>query len=218
MRAVDKKKVLQALQKVKTDSKKRKFIQTVEIIFTLQGLDFKKPDQQVDFFANIPHVRGRPAKVCALVGPELKEEATKVCDKVIEQTQFVTYADKKKAKELATEFDYFIAQANIMGAIATTFGKIFGPRNKMPNPKAGCVVPPKSALKPIYDKLQKMVRIQAKTQLHVQCHIGSEETSDEHIVENIINLATQLAQHLPNHEQNIKAAYIKYTMSKPVKV
>jgi large subunit ribosomal protein L1 len=218
VRSLNKTQIIEAIKKLKTDSKKRNFRQSVEVIFTLQNLDLKKNEQQVDFFASVPHPRGKSAKICALVGPELKEEATKVCDKVITQTEFSDYTDKKKAKELANEFDYFIAQANIMGAIATTFGKIFGPRNKMPNPKAGCVVPPKATLQPVYDKLQKTVRIQAKTQMQVQCRVGTQETTDEDLAENINTLYTQLANRLPNNDQNIRVTHIKLTMSKPVKI
>ncbi|PIN79497.1 50S ribosomal protein L1 [Candidatus Woesearchaeota archaeon CG10_big_fil_rev_8_21_14_0_10_34_8] len=214
---MDKAKLTEALKKLRADSKKRKFNQSIELIFTLQNLDLKKPDQQVEFFANIPHQRGRPVKICALIGPELKEEATKVCDKFITQEEFADY-DKKKAKELADEFDFFIAQANIMGKIATTFGKIFGPRGKMPNPKAGCIVPPKASLKPVYDKLQKTLKISAKTQLQIQCRIGAESLSDDHLIDNIQSVYTQLTHHLPSHENNIKASYIKLTMSKPIKV
>lgn len=215
---MDKTKLVDAIKKLKADSPKRKFNQTVEVIFSLKDLDLKKPDQQIDLFTQLPFTRGRPFKICAFVGQELKDEAMKVCDKVIEQSEFPVYTDKKKAKKLADDFDYFIAQANIMGAIATTFGKILGPRNKMPNPKAGCVVPPKATLKPLYDKLQKTVRIAVKTQPQLQCKVGTQETSDEELVENIQAISAHLLNHLPNHEQNIRATYLKLTMSKPIKV
>jgi large subunit ribosomal protein L1 len=218
VKKLDKAKILDTVKKLKADSKKRKFKQNVEVIITLQGLNLKKPEEQVEFFVTLPHVRGKSVKVCALIGPELKEEATKVCDKVILQQEFVEYADKKKAKQLASEYDYFIAQANIMGQIAGTFGKIFGPRGKMPNPKAGCVVPPKGALKPLYDRLQKTLKVSAKTQLQVQCRIAHEGEEDAQIAENVEYLYSQLLQHLPNHDKNIKQVFLKLTMSKPIKV
>ncbi len=207
------------VNKLKQDSKKRGFKQNIDLIVTLQGLNLKKTEDQMEFFAMLPHGRGKPARVCALIGAELKEEATKVCDKVILQEEFVEYInDKKKAKKLASEYQFFIAQANIMAQIAGAFGKVFGPRGKMPNPKAGCVVPPKAALKPLYDKLQKTVKVSAKLQPQVQCRVGNEEDSEANIVENIDSLYTQILQHLPQHDENIKQVYLKLTMSKPVKV
>lgn len=216
---VNKATLIDAVKKLKADSPKRKFKQNLEVIFTLQGLNLKKPEEQVEFFTALPHGRGKQAKICALIGPELKEEATKVCDKVILQQEFAGYAaDKKRTKKLAQEYDFFIAQANIMAQIAGTFGKIFGPRGKMPNPKAGCVVPPKTTLKPLYEKLQKTVKVSAKTQLQVQCRVGNEEEPEQQLAENIEALHNQLVQHLPGHETNVKATYLKLTMSKPMKV
>ena len=216
---LEKTKIAHAIAKLKADSKKRKFKQNIELIVTLSGLNLKKPEEQVEFFTILPHGRGKAAKVCALIGPELKEEAEKVCDKIILQQEFAGYAsDKKKTKELANEYDFFIAQANIMAQIAGAFGKVFGPRGKMPNPKAGCVVPPKGALKPLYDKLQKTIKVSAKTQPQVQCRIANEEENEAHIIDNVEALISQIVQHLPQHETNLKAAYLKLTMSKPVKI
>ena len=216
---MEKTKIVSAIKKLRTDSQKRKFKQNIEMVVTLTGLNLKKPEEQIEFFAMLPHTRGKAAKVCALIGPELKEEAEKVCDKIILQQEFPGFQnDKKRTKQLANEYDFFIAQANIMAQIAGTFGKVFGPRGKMPNPKAGCVVAPKATLKSLYDKLQKTVKINAKTQLQVQCRIANEEDNEEQIAENTESLYTQIVQHLPQHEANIKAVYLKLTMSKPVKV
>ena len=100
------------VKKLKQDSKKRGFKQNIDLIVTLQGLNLKKPEEQMEFFAMLPHGRGKPARVCALIGAELKEEATKVCDKVILQEEFAEYAsDKKKAKRLASEYQFFIFHA-----------------------------------------------------------------------------------------------------------
>ena len=215
---MDKTKIKTALEEVKKNSKKRKFNQSYDLVIALQNLDLKKTDQQVDFYTLLHFTRGKKIKICAFVGPELKDEATKVCDTTLVVGDFPKYADKKLAKKLAEEHDYFIAQANIMGKVAGTFGKVLGPRGKMPNPKAGCVVPPKAQLKPLYDKLQKTIRISAKTALMMQCAIGAEDMNDEEVIDNILTAYNQLIHHLPNHENNVKAVFLKLTMGKPVKV
>lgn len=214
---MEKNKIIEAIKKLKQDSKKRNFIQSYDLIINLKGLDLKKPDEQVDFYAALHFSRGRKVKVCAFVAAELREEAKKVCDFVIDADEFQNY-DKKKIKKLAEEYDYFIAQANIMPKIATVFGKILGSRGKMPNPKAGCVVPPKAQLKPLYDKLQNLLRISAKTNPVIQCSIGNEEMNEVEIAENFMNIYTQLVSHLPTHENNILAIFLKLTMGKPVRV
>lgn len=216
---MEEKSIVNAVKKLKAESKKRKFEQKIDLIFILKDLDLKKPDQQVDFFASLHFPLGKKIKVCAFTGPELQPEAEKVCDKAIPTVDFPKYtADKKLAKKLVREFDFFIAQANIMGQVAATFGKALGPKGKMPNPKAGCVVPPKAALKPLYDKLQTTVRMQAKTQLAISSMVGNEGQDESQVIDNIKTLHNQLIHNLPSESDNIKAVYVKFTMGKPVKI
>jgi len=213
------KNVLETLKKLRQCSKKRNFRQTFDLILNLKDLDLKKPDHQLDFFVTLHYSKGREVKVCALVGPELQDEGRKVCDETITQDSFEKYhKDKKITKKLAETFDFFIAQANIMPKIASSFGTVFGPRGKMPNPKAGCIVPPKINLKPVYDKLQKTIRVKAKTVPLIQCAVGSEEMKDEEISDNIMTIYNQVIHHLPGEKNNIKSIYLKLTMGKPEKV
>lgn len=215
---MEKAKIKEAITALRTEEHKRKFSQTVDLVVNLQGLDMKKPEHQLDFYITLPHNRGRKIKVCALIGPELAGEAAS-CDKAVMENEFETYGkDKKTVKKLADEYDYFIAQANIMPKIATAFGKIFGPKRKMPNPKAGCVVPPKTVLKPLVDKLQTLARIYAKEKPIVQCVVGIESMKDEDLIENAAAILDQIIHHLPGEANNIKNAYLKLTMSKPIKV
>lgn len=211
--------VKNALESLKSDSKKRKFTQTVDLIINLKDLDLKKPEEQVDLFVRLPKGRGRKVKVCAFVGPELAAEAKKVFDKVILIEQFPGYTDKRKTKKLASEFHYFVAQANIMAKVASTFGRVLGTRGKMPNPKVGCVVPPRGVnLQQLYDQLQRTVKAKAKVGPHMQCAVGSEEMSDDDLAENIMSVYNAVVHKLPNEQHNIKSIYIKRTMSKPVQV
>ena len=200
-------------------SEKKNFKQTVDLIINLRGLDLKKPEHQVEFFLELPKGKGRKTKVCALVGPELADQAGKVMDAVVLQNQFANYEENKKlAKKLAGEHDFFVAQANIMPKVATSFGRVLGPKGKMPNPKAGCIVPPNANLKTLYDKLQKTVKISGKKAALIQTIIGNQESSDEDLIENIKVIYNNLSHNLPNAEYNIKSGFIKYTRGKPVRI
>lgn len=215
---MNKETIQEAIKALRSEEHKRKFAQAVDLIINLRGLDLKKPEQQLDFYVTLPHTRGRQLKVCALIGPELVEEA-KACDKTVMESDFQSFADDKKmVKKLANEYEYFVAQANIMPKIATAFGKVFGPKRKMPNPKAGCVVPPKTVLKPLVEKLQKLVRVYAKEKPIVQCTVGTEQQSDAELIDNVTAIMDQVIHHLPGEANNIKSAYLKLTMSKPVKI
>lgn len=215
---MEKNEVLKIIKQVRENSPKRKFDQAFDLILNLKGIDIKKAENQKELFIALPHLT-RKKKICALVGGELKEEAAKVCDKVIVSDEFPIYGkDKKAVKKLSDEYDYFIAQANIMPAAATSFGRVFGPRGKMPNPKAGCVVPPKFLMKPLYERLQKTVKAAWKKSLVLQALIGTESMKDDEIADNVLAFYNTVLHNLPNDTNNVKAVYLKLTMGAPVKI
>ncbi|MFT7615712.1 MAG: large subunit ribosomal protein L1 [Candidatus Woesearchaeota archaeon] len=214
---MDKKIVIEALQTLRKDAKDRKFTQSIDFVINLKDLDLKKQEQQVDFYFKAPHGLGKNRKVCALVGPELVDDAKKVFDRTIIHSDFTTI-DKTAAKKLAEEFDFFVAQANVMSKVAASFGRVFGPRGKMPNPKAGCVVPPKADLNAIKANLASTIRLQAKSSPIIQVRIGSTEMDDDKIAENILSLYDAIVHHLPQEKNNLKTGLLKLTMSKAVKV
>jgi len=215
---MDKDKLVKGIEQLKKDAKKRKFLQTVDFIVTLKNLNLKKPEEQIDLFVSLPFSKSKKVKICAFVGPELKEQAAKVCDKVIALTEFDEYKDKNKAKKVGEEYDFFIAQMNIMPKVAQIFGRILGPKGKMPNPKGGQVVPPTAALQPIYDRLQKTTRLTARTSLMIQTVVGDENMSSSDLADNILALYKAIVQKVENEQHYIKSRLIKLSMSKPIRM
>jgi large subunit ribosomal protein L1 len=216
---MNKNEAIEVIKNLRKDSKKKNFMQMVDLVINLQDLDFKKPEHQIDFYITLPHSNGKKKKVAALVDVDLFDEAKNVCDVTIPLYQFEEFSkDKKKIKKLAKQNDFFIAQSTIMTKIAATFGRVLGPKNKMPNPKAGCVVLPKTNLKPLYDKLQKTVRILARNRPQVQISIGNEGMSDEQLADNLYTVYDQLIHHLPKERNNLKNMFIKTTMGTAKKV
>ena len=216
---MNKKDVVEALKLVKEQGPKRNFNQSVDLIIALRNLDLKKPEHQVDSFITLHYPIGKTVKICALVGPELMAQAKEACDHAVSVDEFEAIEkDKKQLKKLSNEYDYFIAQANIMPKVARSFGRVLGPKGKMPNPKLGCVVPPNANLKPLVEKLQKSVRAEAKVNSMVPCTVGKEDSKDEEVVDNILTIYDNVLHHVPNGKQNIKHVYLKLTMGKPVKI
>ncbi len=216
---MDKKSVLEALKKAREEGKKRNFSQSFELIINLKGLDLKKQEQQVDMFIVLPSATGKKARLCAFVGSELAADAKTAFDKVITDEEFESYSkNKKQTKRLAKEFDFFIAQANLMAKVASVFGRYLGPKGKMPNPKAGGVVAPKAPLKPVVERLQRTVKASAKTVPIVQCIIGKESLSDDELAANALAVYESVVHHLPSEERNLKSVMVKLTMGKPVRV
>ncbi|MFT4311087.1 MAG: 50S ribosomal protein L1 [Candidatus Woesearchaeota archaeon] len=198
------------------ENDKRNFSQSFDLIVNLRDINLKNPEEQLDFFLSLTNGLGKKVKVAALVGQELSEGA-KVCDKVIKETDFEGI-EKKEAKKIANEYDFFIGQADIMPKIAMAFGRVLGPRGKMPNPKLGTILPGKASVEPVYDKLQKTVRVTAKKTPNVQVKIGNESLEDAKLEENLMQVFNQIMLNLPKERSNIKRVLLKKTMSKPVEL
>ena len=213
---MNKQSIIKALEELRK-LPKRKFSQSVDLVITLKDLDLKKPTDTVDFYMSLPANITKKKKVCAFVGAELADQAKDHCDKVIPEPEFGKY-DKKAIKKLAEEYDYFIAQANIMVKVAAKFGRILGTRGKMPNPKAGCVVPPKGNVQSVVERLQTIISLKARKSPVVHAAIGTEDASDEDINKNATSVIDQVIHHLPKETSNIRGVFIKFTMSKPIKL
>jgi large subunit ribosomal protein L1 len=208
-----------ALDLLKSTSEKKKFVQGLDIVVNLKNLDLKQTDQQIDLYLQLHHGRGKKTTVACLCGPELLVNARKECDLAISTDEFSKYQqDKKLLKKLAREYDFFIAQANIMPDVAKTFGRVLGPKGKMPNPKAGAVVPPNANLKPLVDKLRNTLRLTARSQMSIKAHVGKENQPENELLENAFTIYETLLKSLPQERNNIKNVLLKYTMSKPIPV
>lgn len=216
---ITKEQVVSTLQKLKEISPKRKFSQSIDLIINLKDLDLKKPEEQLDTWVPLPFPRGKTTRIAALVGPELSEQSKANTDTTILHDEFKRYEGKKKEiKRLAKTHDFFIAQANIMPDVAKYFGRVLGPRGKMPNPKAGCVVPPNANLKALTDKLKKTIHIVAKTQLSAKCSIGKEDMPTEQLAENTMAVYNAVMHSLPKEANNIKNALLKYSMGPVLRI
>ena len=215
---MDEKKLKESVSKLH-ESNKRNFKQTVDLVINLKGLDLKKPEHQIELFLQLPKYKGKKSKVCALVGPEMGDQAKSIMDAFLLLPDFDRYAQEKKLiRKLARENDFFVGQATLMPKIATSFGRVLGPKGKMPNPKSGCIVPPNANLKVVYEKLQSTVKISGKKAPILQTTIGNEESKEEDLMENIKHIYNNVVNALPQGEHNIKSVFIKYTMGKPIKI
>ena len=209
--------VAKAIKQIREANVKRNFPQSFDIIINLKDLNLKKPDEQVDVYVTLPRGLGRQKTICGLVGPELEDDSRSEFDHTLTLSDFEKLT-KKDVKKLTEDYDFFVAQANIMAKVAGVFGRVFGPRGKMPNPKAGCVVPPKANLKQLKERLGSTIRLQGKKALMLQACVGREDMSDEDLIENIQRVYSSVVHSLIKEENNVKGVSLKLTMGKPVKV
>jgi len=214
---LEKKQVLDGIKKLREASTKRKFVQSIDLQVSLRDTDVKKPENKLKETVVLPSGLGKKVSVASFVDKELVEEASKVFDEVVKRDDFKGFKKKRVIKNLVRKHKWFVAQANLMGEVAQHFGKFLGPKGRMPDPKAGCVVPPKKdLLKPIYDKLQRTVMIRVKDQPTINVMVGVESLSDDELVANILAVYKVIVDKLPRGEEQVGTVFVKMTMSRSV--
>ncbi|RLE85046.1 MAG: 50S ribosomal protein L1, partial [Thermoprotei archaeon] len=120
--------------------------------------------------------------------------------------------EKRSAKELAKNYDFFIAQPDLMPIIGRYLGRYLGPRGKMPKP-----VPPTADISAILARYRKSIRVRIKDQPQVMCRVGVETQDSKQIAENIEAVLEALKNKF-KIPQNIERIYVKLTMGPAVEV
>lgn len=199
------KKALTELRK----EKEKKFDQTVDLVINLQKFDIKK--NSVNVVISVPY-KIKEKRICAFL-----EARNKNIDTIIRE-DFKRYSNKKDLKKLAGKYDFFIAQASIMPAVATTFGRVLGPVGKMPSPQLGIIVnADDKAIGELREKINTSVKIKTK-EPSIKIPIGKQSMKDEEIIDNITSVYNSVLKELPKNKENIKNIEVKFTMTKPVKI
>jgi len=216
---MNKQAILASIQKVREVSPKRNFEQTFDLVINLKNINIKKQEERVELYTHLHFPKGKKPKVCALVDKELISKAKEIFNFVVSKDDFLKYKkDKKLIKKLASSYDYFVAQANLMADIASTFGKVFGPKGKMPSPKAGCVIPPNADLNAVIKNLGETSKLVTKNDSTIRTTVGLENMKDEEILDNIQTIYTSLIHSLPQEKNNIKSFNLKLTMGPLIEI
>ncbi|MFH0712129.1 MAG: hypothetical protein V1889_03370 [archaeon] len=198
------KKALEELRK----GKKRKFVQTLDLIVNLKNFDVRK--EALNSFVSVPH--GGEKKLAGFL-----TKRSKLIDSITEM-DFEKFKDLKDIKKLARRYDAFIAVASMMGKIATKFGRVLGPVGKMPSPQAGIIPKEEDAMiKVMIERMNKSIRVRNK-EMAIKLGVGKESMSDDELAENVDAAIQGLEKLLPRGKDNIREVLIKWTMSKPVKI
>lgn len=212
---VEEEALVRAIEEAKKLSKKRNFKQSVELIIKLRDVDLKKPENRLTTSVALPHVPPeKRAKICVFATGDLALKAKEVgVEGVILREELEGLSgDKKKAKELAKKYDFFLAQPDLMPIIGRILGPYLGPRGKMPS-----VLPPTADLKALIERQRRSVLIRVRDQPQVMCWIGLEDQPSKEIAENALAVLNAIETKY-KYPQNIEKIYIKLTMGPAVKV
>jgi len=209
------KNILAAVKEVKSKSTKRKFSQSIDLAINLQNIDMKKPEGRIQERIELPNSVGKEIKVCVIATGEMAFNAKKSgASLVIERAALeALVGDKKKQKDIAKNYDLFIAEAPLMPLVGRSLGASLGPRGKMPTP-----VPPNANIKEQIEKHRKIVFVRMRGQPVLQCRVGNEDMADKEIAENVQAIVRRIEGKLKRGIKNFKSVYLKTSMGSAVKV
>jgi len=212
---LDQKTILDAVKEAKEKSQKRNFNQSIELVLSLKDIDMKSSEGKLQEIIELPYSSEKQNKICVIASGELALKAKRAnVDRLIERAELEGFAGKKRdLRKIADENDFFIAEAPLMPLVGKILGPVLGPRSKMPIP-----VPPTADIASLIKKHRKTVIIRMRNQPILQCRVGSENMKEEEIAENIQAVLRAIEGKLKRGIKNIKLAYIKTSMGKPVSI
>jgi len=207
--------ISRALGELRKGVTKKKFTQSIDLVVRLREVDLKKPENRINETIALPNPPEKPLKICVIASGDLATRAKSAgADMLVGRQEMDNLSkDKKAARKLAQEYDFFIAEAPLMPLVGRALGSFLGPRGKMPTP-----VPPNAPIEQVVANHRKMVRVRMREQPVLQCRVGTEAMADDKLVENIQAVVSRIEQKLERGFKNIAEILIKGTMSKPVKV
>lgn len=203
-----KEKIIEAVKKAREKAKKRKFVQSFDLIISLKDIDLKKPENRFVEDVVLPNGRGKEAKVVLFSDTIKNVDCEVIKGKEIE----VLGKDKRSAKKLVKNTDFFLAEPSLMPLIGKYLGQYMGPRGKLPKIIRG------EDVQRMVENYKRSVRIKLKDSPVIQCLVGNEEMEDEKIAENIETVLKVLEGKLPKGFNNVRKVYVKLTMGSPVKI
>ncbi len=207
--------ISRALGELRKTLTKKKFTQSIDLVVRLREVDLKKPENRINETITLPNPPEKALKVCVIASGDLATRAKSAgADMLIGRQELDSLAkDKKAARKLAQENDFFIAEAPLMPLVGRALGSFLGPRGKMPTP-----VPPTAPIEQVVANHRKMVRVRMREQPVLQCRVGTESMPDDKLAENIQAVVSRIEQKLERGFKNIGEILVKGTMSKPVKI
>lgn len=208
---------VKAVTGARAGMKKTNFKQSFELILNVKGVDVSKPEKRFAEQVELPNGLGEKSrKICVIATGNIALEArrTKGVDRVLEKDEVESLVgNKKEAKRLASRYDHFLVDAQIMGSAARAIGAALGSRGKRPVP-----ITPGQDIGDLTNKYVKTVTVQLRKTTQLSCIVGTENMKDEDVAGNAEAATRRVVEKLEKRLKNIGSVYIKATMGSPVKV
>lgn len=191
-----------------------KFDATVEVHMRM-GVDPRHAEQQVRDVVLLPHGLGKEIRVLVFAqgdGAKLAREAGAI--EVADDKSVL-----KKIENGWLEFDVAISTPEMMGSVGK-LGRILGPRNLMPNPKAGTVVQEKDLPRAIKEAQAGRVEFRLDKTANIHVPIGKVSFDEAALYDNLAVLMEGIKKARPAAAKGtyVKRIVLSSTMGPSIKV
>jgi large subunit ribosomal protein L1 len=162
------------------------------------GVDPKKADQMVRGVVTLPHGTGKTLKVLVLCTPDKEQEAKEAGADYAGLDEYIA-----KIEGGWVDIDVIITMPTVMAKVGK-LGKILGPRNLMPNPKAGTVT--LDVAKAVREVKAGKIDFKVDKTGIIHASIGKVSFSAEKLAENANEMIQTIAKLKPS---SAKGTYFK---------
>ncbi|BFZ09541.1 hypothetical protein BsWGS_12581 [Bradybaena similaris] len=199
--------------KYATETKKRKFTESVELQIALKNYDPQK-DKRFAGTIKLKHIPKPKMKVCVL-GDQVHCDQAKANDLPhmdIEGLKKLN-KDKKLVKKLAKRYDAFLASESLIRQIPRVLGPGLNKAGKFPAP-----ITHGDVLNAKVEETKATIKFQMKKVLCLAVCVGHVNMTSEELYQNITLAVNFLVSLLKKNWQNVRALYIKSTMGPSEKI
>jgi large subunit ribosomal protein L1 len=201
-------KISEAIKAAVESAPKRKFVESVDISFTIKDVDLKNPTNRIKEEIRLPSGRGRELKIAMFAAGEAATKAKAAGVTVFSPQDIEDFGSKKgRAKKVANQVDFFLSEVPHMGLIGRYLGVVLGPRGKMPRP-----VPPSLDPGVLANGLRSTVIIKSGDKMTFHASFGTVEQSHEELMANVMEVFNRVTNKLERGVGNIRSLFIKTSM------
>lgn len=203
-----------AIKEAIENAPERKFVESMDIQFTIKDVDLKNPTNRIKEEVRLPSGRGRDVRIAMFAAGEAATRAREAGIHVITPPEIEELGGNKgRAKKIGNQFDFFLSEVPHMGLIGRYLGTVLGPRGKMPRP-----VPPTLDPAAIATGLKTTVVVKSGDKMTFHSSIGTVGQSQEELLANAMEVYNRVIGRLERGAGNIRSLFIKTTMGPSTRV
>ncbi|MDC3298111.1 50S ribosomal protein L1 [Candidatus Poseidoniaceae archaeon] len=207
-------KLSEAIKNAVEGAPERKFVESLDIAFTIKDVDLKNPNNRIQEEIRLPSGRGKELKIAMFAASDAAQKAKAAGIHVIDPSEIEELGKNKgTAKKLANSYDFFLSEVPHMGLIGRYLGVVLGPRGKMPRP-----VPPVLDPAVIANGLKSTTIIKSRDKVTFQASFGTRAQSHEELLKNAMEVYNRVTSKLERGIGNIRSLYIKTSMGPATRI